>query len=68
MNWTQPICEKCYDSRYPGRAPVCTALPYRDDNPKFCCDCGEKIQDGIYFRVDPRTVKFPVGETERDVI
>jgi len=66
MSWTHPICAKCYDNRYPGRVPVCTALAYREINPEFCCDCGEKTQDGIYFRVDPRMVKFPVGEKEVD--
>jgi hypothetical protein len=27
-----------------------------------CCDCGESTYEGVYFRVDPRTVKFPKVE------
>jgi len=61
MNSIQSICENCYGIRYPYRIPVRTSLPYREDNPEFCCDCAEKTQSGIYFWVDPDTVKFSVG-------
>lgn len=27
-----------------------------------CCDCGQTTNEGIYFRVDPRTVQFPTEE------
>lgn len=55
MSWTQPICSFCYNSRYPGREPLRIA----DDGYEKCCDCGKPTSDGIYFRVDPSTVKFP---------
>mgnify|MGYP001582526642 CR=1 FL=1 len=55
MNWTQPVCSYCYDKREPGRTP--TRL--RGADAETCCDCGKQTAEGIYFRVDPRTVKHP---------
>lgn len=57
MNWTQPICVPCFAKRNPhGKQP------YRviEADPERCCDCGQPHQSGIYIRVDPRTVPFPV--------
>lgn len=62
MNWTQPICGECYTKRYPSREP----LKVKDADPETCCDCGEMTQEGIYFRVDPRTVKFPTDGEQVD--
>jgi hypothetical protein len=58
MNWNQPICLDCYQVRYPNREP----FAMRECLPEKCCDCGRDSTDGIYFRIDPRTVKFPSEE------
>lgn len=58
MNWNQPICAECYAKRHPGRRPV----EVIDASPEMCCDCGEVTHDGIYYRIDPRTVRFQTEE------
>jgi len=58
MKWTQPICEECYNKRSGGQTPIKLIEP----NTEQCCDCGKETKEGIYFRVDPRTVKFPAKE------
>ena len=58
MNWTQPICIGCYLARYPDRSPY----TIRNAEPETCCDCGAVTLNGIYFRADPRTVRFPKSE------
>jgi hypothetical protein len=60
MNWTQPICRACYAERHPDREPAC----FVDERPETCCDCGKQTTDGIYYRVDPRTVKHPTVDRE----
>ncbi len=61
MNWTQPICAGCYALRMmPGRAPV--RISEDRAEAEACCDCGQETRDGIYMRLDPRTVKFPAKE------
>lgn len=57
MNWTQPICSGCYAVRHPERRP-CAAVPAERER---CCVCGNDTLDGIYFRVDPRSVAYPTG-------
>lgn len=54
---THPICEKCYDLRYPGRMPVRVKPGFADV--EQCCDCGSFNSDGIWIRDDPRTVQYP---------
>ena len=54
-NFTQPICGKCYTTAYPSRQPVKVI----NANPETCCVCGEPTEEGIYYRVDPKTVPFP---------
>jgi hypothetical protein len=58
VNSTQPICLDCFQARYPNRKP----FAMRECRPEKCCDCGATFTDGIYFRIDPRTVKFPSEE------
>ena len=58
MNWTQPICSICYGIRIPGRTPTVVV----NSQEEKCCDCGHPTREGIYYRVDPRTVKFPAEE------
>lgn len=60
MNWTQAICGACYGVRFPGRG----AVALKEGMEEKCCDCGAPTKDGIYFRVDPRTVKFPKQEKQ----
>jgi hypothetical protein len=55
MNWTQPICNQCYDKREPNRKPVIVI----NSDVEICCDCGTETFSGIYYRVDPRTVEYP---------
>lgn len=60
MNWNQPICGRCYGIREPGRQP--SGLKEEFADLEICCDCGEPTKEGIYYRVDPRTVKYPAAE------
>lgn len=55
LSWTQPVCEWCYRDLMPDRIPHRLKEP--EANP--CCICGSVNQDGIYFRVDPTTVRYP---------
>jgi hypothetical protein len=55
MSFTQPLCEDCWEKRFPGRA----AVRIRSAQPEICCDCGVSTLSGIYFRVDPATVAYP---------
>lgn len=57
MTWTQAICGKCFDVRYPGHAPV-RVIGYTSET---CCDCG-RAASGIYVRIDPATVKYPSAD------
>jgi len=58
MTWTQPVCAKCFDDEHPFRHPV------RVTNPPAvnCCYCGTMHRSGIYVRVDPSTVPYPIPE------
>jgi len=55
--WTQPICADCFQETYGGE-PVRVSSPH----PECCCLCGDDTSDGIYIRIDPRTVAFPRSE------
>ncbi len=61
MNWTQPICGDCYNDIYPRREPVRVT----NMDSETCCVCGEPTREGIYYRVDPRTVRFPTHIQEQ---
>jgi hypothetical protein len=52
-----PICDGCYDSRYPGRPPVRIRVAMGDV--EQCCDCGNFTESGIWIRDDPRCVQYP---------
>lgn len=56
--WTQPICLKCYVTRYPDRS----AVGIVEVEKERCCDCGKDTYEGVYFRVNPATVQFPTEE------
>jgi hypothetical protein len=55
MSWTQAICERCWGIAHPGMEPT------RLIDPEFetCCFCGAHTDDGIYVRIDPRSVPYP---------
>lgn len=55
MNWTQPICDECWEKESPDREPA----RFRDAKREICCLCGEEHESGIYVRKDPKTVPFP---------
>lgn len=55
MPWTQPICQDCYAIAEPRREPV----RLKEPSPEICCICGTETREGIYYRVDPTTVRFP---------
>jgi len=61
MNWTQPICLTCWGVRNPGRVPI--GLTGRAI-PETCCDCGKDTREGVYIRLDPRSVAYPRGEED----
>lgn len=56
-SWTQPICRACYLIRHPDLQPAAMVEAVRE--PESCVDCGLNTIDGIYYRVDPKTAKFP---------
>lgn len=53
--YTQPICAQCF--------LFFVGEPYRvrmiDDEERRCCACARATSEGIYWRVDPRTVRYP---------
>jgi len=55
MNFTQPICEDCWTERNPHRQ----AMSLVNAGQEHCCYCNAPTDDGIYIRVDPRTVPHP---------
>lgn len=60
MNWTQPICQKCWDTRFAPREPVRLRFPEMQK----CCYCGEGCTGDIWIRVDPRTVPYPTDKDD----
>lgn len=62
MNWTQPMCEPCWDHKNPNRR----AVKIKDEVavPEVCAWCGETTRAGIYVRADPRELWFPKAEDD----
>jgi len=60
MSWTQPLCLACWESSRPGQIPC----RVRDDGEERCCTCGRPTTEGIYVRLDPRTVPYPLVESD----
>jgi hypothetical protein len=54
-DWTQPICDDCWDERHPDRRSH--RLVHTET--EVCCFCGEQTVSGIYLRIDPATVPHP---------
>lgn len=60
MSYTQPICRPCFSIKHPSREPV----RVRDDESRTCCLCGDPTVTGIYIRINPATVPFPMSWPE----
>ena len=54
-DFTQPLCEECWIERNGERQPV----RLREAELERCCLCAKYNTDGIYTRIDPKTVPFP---------
>lgn len=58
MNWNQPICERCWQRRSPGRTPV--RVPVAQTKTETCAYCGAlDTRSGIYARDHPDQVPYP---------
>jgi len=55
-NWNQPMCDPCFRQQNPGREPMRLMTPEIE----YCCNCGVFNTSGIYVRIDPDMVNFPV--------
>lgn len=53
-DWTQAICLRCWNEKNPDRQ----AHKLLEVEQEICCYCGDTTKDGIYIRVDPRTVPY----------
>lgn len=58
MSWTQPLCKECYAIAEPGRTPILL----RDQTVEKCCICGTETDQIVWYRLDPKTVRFPKVE------
>jgi hypothetical protein len=58
MGWTQPICLGCFRMRE-GREPN---VVLRDAEPETCCVCGHVTKEGVYTRIDPKSVPYPAQD------
>lgn len=58
MGWTQPLCDNCWGTTSPGREPGRLRKPEIER----CCLCGQVTESGIYTRLDPTTVPYPLEE------
>ena len=52
--WNHSICLTCWDTKYPGREPVCLV---GQNTPEPCCFCEGITYAGIYVRYDPKHLK-----------
>ncbi len=57
MGWTQPLCDNCWQERYPDREP----FRMTSGESEQCCICGQDTDSGIYERINPSTVPFPAA-------
>lgn len=56
-NWTQPVCDDCWDERNPDRRAART----NSGEPEKCCYCGAETYSGIYVRINPFSVMYPAS-------
>lgn len=57
MDWTQPLCDSCWQERNPGREPFRMVSGESEQ----CCICGQDTGSGIYERINPAKVPFPAA-------
>ena len=63
LSWTQPCCSRCWRKNHPDRIPVrLTDESGFESAVEVCAWCGDETVDGIYAKVDPRTVPYPKEE------
>jgi hypothetical protein len=60
VNWRQPICTECWETRNPGRIPV--RLRSRPWTVEQCSFCGHRTGAGIFVRAHPDSVPFPAAD------
>lgn len=60
LSWTQPVCEACWEERYPGRF----ANRLREPERETCVDCGKPTWVGIYIRINPTQANYPTLEKD----
>lgn len=60
LSWTQPICDPCWSSRFPGLEP--TRLFTKPQ--ERCSFCGETTKSGVYVRASPAEVPYPAEKEE----
>jgi hypothetical protein len=56
MNWTQPICEDCWERFFPHKGEPVRLI---DKEPERCAWCGQVTLSGIYVRAHPDVVTYP---------
>jgi hypothetical protein len=62
LSFTQPICGECYASLNSGRVPIQTIEQVRTK--EICAWCGHPTKEGIFTRVDPKTIAFPTKKKD----
>ncbi len=58
LNWTQPVCIGCYQQNHPEMGDP---VRFLEAGLEYCCHCGLRTLEGIYERIDPRTVRYPAA-------
>jgi hypothetical protein len=56
FSWVQPICTHCWAERYPDRE----GRRIEEARLEKCAFCGVETKSGIYIRMNPKFVRFPV--------
>lgn len=62
-SWTQPACDTCFADLFPKvKNPHRMELDAR--NIEVCCMCGAETENGLYIRINPRTVPHPTEDKD----
>jgi hypothetical protein len=68
LSWTQPCCERCWVERHHLEGePIKLPVRVRSEDPyntEQCCYCGNPTWVGIFVRVDPTTVDYPMEKED----
>ena len=57
IGWTWPLCRWCWERKNGEREPVHMI----DPKAEVCAWCGNLTEAGIYVRMDPEKVRYPVN-------